>query len=280
MAWQITVGDFPATLIPCACICIGAFTVSQGSLLEFPRILLKVIVYGFLFIYAFDTVNQLTSTDEDRANKPRRPLAQGIVSEKWMARLATITNVLFVCVGFLLSVPWPTLTWLALIHLHKFRYAYRHWFFKNIIFITVGAGAEITATWGLVSPNLALPWRWICVTSLLAAIGCNTQDIRDVIGDRLVGRRTMPIAWSEDIARKILAIFLLLMPFIQFGALRWPIENFESTVSLVVPGALAWASAIRFLFLRYPRSDNISFQIFCLWWCSALLLQPVAVMSH
>jgi 4-hydroxybenzoate polyprenyltransferase len=280
MAWRINVGDFPNTVVPYTCLCIGAFAISHGSLAELPQVLAKVVAFAFLFIYAFAAVNQLISIDEDRANKPGRPLACGIISRAWMVRRAVATNILFAAVGFMLSIPGPTLIWLALIHIHKFCGLYRHWLFKNVAFITIGAGVQCVATWGLVSPNHALPWRWICVTSVLAGIGGNTQDIRDVLGDRLVGRRTMSIAWGEDVARRVLAIILILIPFIQYGAVRWPIENLESMIALAIPAILVWASAIRFLLLTTPSSDNVSFQVFCLWWCSALLLQPLAVLSH
>jgi 4-hydroxybenzoate polyprenyltransferase len=280
MAWRITIGDFPATVIPYLCAGIGIFLIAALPVREFPILLLKIVAYGFLYIYAFTTVNQLAGAEEDRANKPHRPLAQGLITRQWMIRHAVVTNILFVAAGFLFSIPWPTLTWLALIHLHNFRGTYRHWFFKNIVFISVGAGVELTATWGLVSPPAALPWPWICVTSLLAGIGCNTQDIRDVAGDRLAGRKTMSIAWGENHARIALALFLFAVPVIQYAAVPWPRLSAALLVPLGIPCAVIWLSATRFLLFRNPRSDHWSYQLFCFWWCSALLLQPLAVTGH
>ncbi|WP_406191054.1 UbiA family prenyltransferase [Streptomyces sp. NBC_01017] len=247
---------------------------------ELPVVLLKILTYGFLYIYAFTTVNQLASGEEDAANKPHRPLAKGIVTRQWMIRRAVATNALFITIGFLFSIPWPTLTWLALIHLHNiFDRIYRHWFFKNVVFISLGAGVELTAVWGLTAPT-ALPWAWICVTSLLAGIGCNCQDIRDVVGDRLVRRKTMSVAWGERNARAAAVLILFSTPVIQYAVLPWPPPSAALLICLGIPCALIWLSATRFLLFRNPRSDHWSYQLFCFWWCSALLLQPLVITGY
>lgn len=277
MAWRVTVGDWPTTVIPYLCIGGSAFLVGMFPLRELPILLLKMLVYGFLYVYAFTTVNQLICVEEDRANKPHRPLAMGLVTRQWMARRAAATHVLFVAAGFLFGAPWPTLTWLAMIHLHNFRGIYLHWFFKNVIFITVGAAVEITATWEIISPHVALPWVWISVNSLLVGIGCNNQDIRDVAGDRLAGRRTMPIIWGEKKARIFIAAFLLAVPLIQYVAQPWPCPGVYLKATLGIPGAVIWVSATRYLIFQNPRSDHWSYQIYCFWWCSTLLLQPIAI---
>jgi 4-hydroxybenzoate polyprenyltransferase len=282
MAWKITARDFPATVIPYLCVGVGTFLAAALPVRELPAVLLKVVVYGFLYVYAFTTVNQLASIEEDRANKPNRPLPQGLITRRWMIRHAIVTNILYAASGFLFAVPWPTLTWLALIHLHNIRWIYRHWFFKNIVFIGLGAVVQLTATWGLVSPAASLPWSWICVASLLAGIGYNTQDIRDVAGDRLVGRKTMPIAWGEKKARIALSFVLFAIPVIQYLVLRSPRPGFGLVFSAAIgiPGAVIWLSAVCFLLFRNPRSDNWSYQLFCCWWCSTLLLQPLAVAAQ
>jgi 4-hydroxybenzoate polyprenyltransferase len=279
MAWKITARDFPATLIPYLCVGVGTFFAAALPMHELPAVLLKVAVYGFLYVYAFTPINQLASIEEDRANKPNRPLPQGLITRRWMVQHAIATNILYAASGFLFAIPWPTLTWLALIHLHHVRRIYRHWFFKNIVFISGGAAVQLTATWGMVSPAASLPWLWIGVSSLLAGIGYNTQDIRDVAGDRLMGRKTMPIAWGEEKARIALCFVLFAIPVIQYMVLRGlrPDFGLVHLAALGIPGAVTWLSAVCFLLFRNPRSDNRSYQLFCCWWCSTLLLQPLAV---
>jgi 4-hydroxybenzoate polyprenyltransferase len=279
MAWKITARDFPATLIPYLCVGVGTFLAAALPMRELPTILLKLAVYGFLYVYAFTTVNQLTSIEEDRVNKPDRPLPQGLITRRWMFQHAIVTNILYAASGFLFAIPWPTLTWLALIHLHNIRWIYRHWFFKNIVFIGLGAAVQLTATWELISPAASPPWSWICVASLLAGIGYNVQDIRDVAGDRLVGRKTMPIAWGEKKARIALSFVLFAIPMVQYMALRSPRpgSGLVLLAAIGIPGAVVWLSAICFLLFQNPRSDNWSYQLFCFWWCSSLLLQPLAV---
>jgi 4-hydroxybenzoate polyprenyltransferase len=277
MAWKITGRDFPATVIPYLCVGVGTFLAAALPVRALPEVLLKVAVYGFLYVYAFTTVNQLACVEEDRANKPNRPLPQGLITRRWMIRRAIMTNILYAAAGFLFAIPWPTLAWLALIHLHNIRWTYRHWFFKNVVFITLGSVVQLTATWRLVAPAIPLAWPWILVTSLLAGIGCNVQDIRDVAGDRLAGRRTMPITWGEEKARVGLSLFLFAIPVIHYMALRWPHVDVRLLIPLGIPGAVIWLSAICFLAFRNPRSDNWSYQLFCCWWCASLLLQPLAI---
>jgi 4-hydroxybenzoate polyprenyltransferase len=276
MAWRITANDHLASTIPFFCLATSTWFVSRHPIIDLPIVLIEVGIYGLLFIYSFCVVNQLGSEVEDRINKPWRPLATGLVSRQWIIKRAIASNLLFVTVGVWLHVPWPTLAWTALIALENFMGFHRHWFTRNVLWISAGTAVMLISTFQIVVPTTTPPWSWIAVTSVAAGIGCNAQDMRDIRGDLLINRKTLPIAWGETRARICVAIALFSIPLAQYLMTDW-----QTRIEILIPvlalsTGCIWVSAIRLLTLRGARKDHWSYQIFCCWYCATLLLHPLA----
>jgi (R)-axinyssene synthase len=276
MAWRITANDYLASTIPFFCLATSTWLVSRRRIADLPTVLVEIGAYGLLFIYAFCVVNQLTSVVEDRMNKPWRPLAAALVSRQWMIKHAFFANTLFIAIGVFLGAPWPTLAWTALIALENFTGFQRHWLTRNVLWISAGTAVMLTATYQIVVPAITPPWSWILLTSIMAGIGCNAQDMRDIRGDQLVNRRTLPIAWGETRARACLAIVLFAIPAIQYLLTDWQTRTAVLMPILTLSTGCIWISAVRLLALRGPRRDHTSYQIFCCWYCATLLLHPLA----
>jgi 4-hydroxybenzoate polyprenyltransferase len=276
MAWRITANDYLASTIPFFCLATSTWFVNRRGIADLPTVLIEIGAYGFLYIYAFCVMNQLGSDIEDRTNKPWRPLAAALVSRQWMINRAVLSNALFIAIGVLLGTPWPTLAWTALIVLENFTGFHRHWLTRNVLWISAGAAAMLIATYQIVIPAITPPWSWILVTSITAGIGCNAQDMRDIPGDQLMNRRTLPIAWGETRARICLAVALFTIPPIQYLLTDWQTRTAVLIPILSLSTGCIWISAVRLLALRGPRRDHWSYQIFCCWYCATLLLHPLA----
>ncbi|KAJ7888424.1 UbiA prenyltransferase family-domain-containing protein [Mycena olivaceomarginata] len=173
--WEFTWRDWSASLIPGAMHTIAALR----SLDSAPS----------------DLINGVA---EDRINKPDRPLASGRVTlqgayVRWYA-----TTALYLALG----AAWGVLPWSALWVLNTTYTSFfggdKHWVTKNLGFMTIGALCLIQPSWALVAPLTPHKWRWALMLSAAFGIVASVQGMRDVEGDKVSGRRTLPIVLGSN----------------------------------------------------------------------------------
>ncbi|KAJ7832843.1 UbiA prenyltransferase family-domain-containing protein [Mycena olivaceomarginata] len=210
--WEFTWRDWSASLIPGAMHTIAALRSldSAPSDLVF-RSLTRSLIYFLLYIYSFDIANQINGVAEDRINKPDRPLASGRVTlqgayVRWYA-----TTALYLALG----AAWGVLPWSALWVLNTTYTSFfggdKHWVTKNLGFMTIGALCLIQPSWALVAPLTPHKWRWALMLSAAFGIVASVQDMRDVEGDKVSGRRTLPIVLGSNF-RWVMAAIICATP--------------------------------------------------------------------
>ncbi|KAJ7140640.1 UbiA prenyltransferase family-domain-containing protein [Mycena epipterygia] len=197
--------DWSATIIAGSIWGIGAVLsgpVSAPALLyRFPRL----VVWLSLYMYSFNLCNQLIGVDEDRLNKPDRPIPSGKVTPAGARRRAIVVVVAFLAIGMISPrVIVETICWVITTSWVCWTSAGHHWLGKNGVVISIGAWALLSGAWKCLASYTPETQRYILALALWASIMTNIQDIRDVAGDRAIGRKTMPIVYGDIVARRLI----------------------------------------------------------------------------
>lgn len=268
--------DLSTTIVPGSLFLVAAYAHTRGleNLWELLPYLAWGGIYFFLYVYVFCLGNQINGIEEDRLNKPDRPLPAGLVSLRGAWVRWSLANLAFPSVGFLLGgwriARWA-LAWQAIAFTYDFLGLHRRWYGKNLVFITLGTVVLLAPAWELVAETTPVAWRWIAVVAVTIGISFHIQDLRDVEGDVAVGRVTLPVLLGESPARLLLAACVLAFPlvvhvFLMVDGLAW------STVLVIecLLGILNVIVAWRIWFLRTPRADHWTYIIHTYWFCAVL----------
>lgn len=151
---------------------------------------------GFLFLYSFVVGNQICGVDEDRVNKPDRPIAAGTSSLQAARIRWAILTVLYICYGAYLGVGIWTLMWVCISIAHNFLRLGDFGPTKDLC-IGIGCVAQLTAAWIIGGSPRDIGWTWIKVIAMYVVFPISVQDLRDVPGDLATGRLTMPIILGD-----------------------------------------------------------------------------------
>lgn len=279
LTWGFVRYDFSATVIPASlCMVAAARTVGEvdSTRLGFGAL------YFLLYVYTFAVSNQIIGVEEDRRNKPDRPLPAGRVGLRGAWARWLVAMVLFPALGFALGVGGWALLWQLCFCLYNFGGFARHWATKSLI-MGVGLIAQLAAAWGVVGPLSGIAWQWITGLAVVAFVFCNIQDLRDVAGDRVLRRRTLPIVYG--MGRTCLALAALFAVGLPLLTHAWLFEavplGWAAAACLVVLDGLSVLIAVRLLLDRRPGALHTSYMLFTYWYCaslaSACLVLPTAV---
>lgn len=267
--------DLSASLIPALLFISGAYTVRpERSLWDLAGVIGGGVAYFALYIYTFCVGNQIAGLEEDRINKPDRPLPSGLVSLRGAKARWVIANILFPLIAYVLggvAITRWALAWQMIAISYNFLGLHRHWITKNFVFITLGTLVLMAAAWELVLPLSATAWRWILVISISFGATLHIQDLRDVAGDRHVGRRTFSLAIGDRRARVVLAAGIVALPIITHLFLTG--DSWPSVPVVACELGLAtvnFVCASRVLLLRTSRADHTTYMLHTYWFCAVL----------
>jgi 4-hydroxybenzoate polyprenyltransferase len=225
-----------------------------------------VSVYSLLAIYVFDLSNQITGVPEDRINKPARPLVTGLLSLRgaWI-RLAAATAFLLLT-GQRLGIIHLALLWAVVTGANNHLGLARRPVCKPLV-VGVQAGIQLLSAWHIGGGRTDRFLPCAVALSVLLALLMPLQDLRDIKGDRAVGRRTLPIAYGAWPVRFYLCGALLLTPvavrrLVAIGVL-WPGSWLE-----VLAAGLCFCAAIRVVVRRSAASDDRTYRLLVLWYAT------------
>ena len=269
ICWQVVVYDFSSTVMPAFLFSTAAW-VSASSPKAMIWALLHNLVYFCLYAFTFCLSNQIAGIEEDRINKPTRPLVTGLVSYRGAQVRWVVSMVLFTLLGWSLGVVEWTLLWQASLTMYNFGGWAKKWFTKNLV-MSLGVVAQLAAAWQLVTPLTLTAWCWILVVAGVVFPLISLQDLRDIDGDRSIGRKTFPLAVGENATRAILGIGFALLPVIVHYILMQPAGN-AWYVLLCEMGVtiISLTIAIRVVMCRTMEGDHRTYMLFTYWYCGIL----------
>ncbi|MBH0776965.1 UbiA family prenyltransferase [Nocardia bovistercoris] len=268
ICWAFTRGDLSATVLPATVFTMAAAMSAGLTLDALPGLLLRCVPYFWLYIYTFDLSNQLTGIDEDRINKPHRPLVTGLVTPAEVRVRLIVTTVAFLALGAALGVFEWTVLWVAAWVFHNHLGGAKFWWGKNLAMVA-GTIAQLAAAWQIVTGPTATAWTWILAIAVPLAGLVSLQDLRDRDGDLAVGRRTMVVVLGEAQARLVLAVAFAVYPVLLYVLLY----DGAPTAAVLIGGVGACVLsliAFRVLALRSRRADHHTYLLYTAWYCLAL----------
>ncbi|KAG1844924.1 hypothetical protein DFJ58DRAFT_801613 [Suillus subalutaceus] len=227
-AWLFTRSDFKTTIFP---VMIFATVVSPR---HSPLGLSCALCWLWFHLFQFNASNQSYSADEDVLNKPWRPVA-------------AVYTVFMV--------------------MHDDVHLGHHPIFKNLC----NAGGYMTSELGsllILSREFSLDGtsiKALFCSGLVILLTIHAQDFADVDGDRMSGRRTLPI-----ITPKGSRIYMLcVLPLFSFAlASFWSLGPL-STVLFVFMGS--WVG-IRYFIFRDEICDQSTYRLYNIWLIGVHLL--------
>lgn len=246
--------DWSTTVVPSYLFAAGVIKdLSYGTV---ARNLLLLLVWITLYIYGFNLFTQVMSPEEDRVNKPDRPIPSGKISVEAAWKRCIIVWMLFFAIPFSQHQIIPETIAHALFTMFLgATKAGGHWIGKNIIAMSVGTAVLISASRKLMSPVIFQTWHQTVHISLWAGLIAHAQDFRDQDGDRKVGRWTLPLAFGDHTARLILAFFLIPLAFVVIL-----LSDFGQIAPWLL-GALHSLIACRMLMFRDKKSDHQTYMV-------------------
>ncbi|MEU7646400.1 UbiA family prenyltransferase [Streptomyces huasconensis] len=270
LSWLFISADRWTTIFPATCFVTAAVVHARLSAPEAAITLASGALYFWLFVYEHTLANQLVGIEEDRVNKPFRPLVTGRSSIRG-ARLRLIgVRILFPLYGYGLGVLEWALMWQILSLLqHEYGWG-RHWLGRNV-YAGVGVIAQLAAAWEMVAPITPDAWRWIVTLTVTVTLLMSVQDLRDITGDRAVHRSTMPLVFGETRTRIFLCVGFAIGPAAIHRFLMAPAgPHWWIAVTDVLLCGLSLLLAVRVVLCRGQEQDQRSYRLVEQWYTLAL----------
>ncbi|MFC5187215.1 UbiA family prenyltransferase [Actinomadura harenae] len=246
---------------------VGAWKVSGQPLSRLPAELAMSAMYLWAFIYIHALANQAAGVDEDRINKPHRPIPKGVVTVRGAHVRFAVVSLLFLVLAAAVGLLVWSFLWFASVLLHNHLGLHRSWIAKNL-YAAFGGMVYLAGAWSIVTPLTSLAWAWL-VAAFAYATPVFIQDLRDVDGDRTNGRRTLPVIIGKTRTRVAGAAALFALPLLsvlpQLRILPSPeIAPLVWTAILVIT---CWSLAARLLIYRSSRSDDLTYKLYAASFC-------------
>jgi len=223
----------PFTLL--APVIVGFF----GSLIclksEFWSHWLEVVYVTFTLMLCQavgQCINQACGVDEDRINKPYRPIPSGRVSIEEAYGLAFLLTLISLWRGFTVSINfglWIVIILFFAVFYNLKPFQARKYVWINLLWMSVSRGLlPFVVIWSAFrNPFELKPWLLGSIAFLWVFAFQPTKDITDVEGDRKFGIKTLPVVYGVDKTKSFIKWFsilpfLPLVLYIQFGLLSLP----------------------------------------------------------
>ncbi|CAG8756381.1 35823_t:CDS:2 [Gigaspora margarita] len=235
---------------------------------------------------AIGRFSQISSVEEDRINKPFRPIPSGLITIRDAKHRLVAISFIFPVTAYIiggLPLLFLCFMWQAWVIFNELLNLGKNAFYKNFFsafgtwiqlvgsyYIIIGTNLKI---FELLNSELNIFKLGICFFVMTTA---QVQDLRDQKGDKFVGRKTLPLLIGDNICRwftiLMLIISLLVIRYISNNFLQVIVEkNFEANINNgFVPYefgiiefiliALNVSSCIRLFIYRQPKQDNITYQ--------------------
>jgi 4-hydroxybenzoate polyprenyltransferase len=259
ITWLTIKNDYNTTLIPITIYFL--FAASQAPHFSLLPVLITSIGFATAYIVPFCLSNQLHGIEEDKVEKPNRPLAAGLITPSGAFNRYLIWNAILLGISIKLGVSKWSILWIAVTIFHNFLDGDKHFLSKNLISMTLGTAAQFGAAWHSYHPTMSVRKQsWMWMVAIWIGILANVQDFRDIQGDQRSHRRTLPLVMGTNRARILMSIISLIAGAIMYIVLR--ILNSGSLATMFRLGIFCWHVLLagRLVCARTHRADEITYK--------------------
>ncbi|KAL4079891.1 UbiA prenyltransferase family-domain-containing protein [Scleroderma yunnanense] len=252
-----TRADIVIALLPVTLFSIAAAPLSS------PIRLIDTIFWIWLHLLQFNVANQIKAPEEDKINKPSRPIPAGriTVHDATILRWTLVPICLAYSALYSPQLMWVSLTMLLFTMWYNENDGDKESFSKNFLTAIMYGLSEIGGTLVAghdhtqVSPTGRIAAE---VTVIVFASTLHAQDFRDASGDRLTERRSFPILYP--VASRI-AIGLAIPLWSIFLSLMWQLDLLCASAFI----AYGCFTGARFLLYHTVEDDRRSCKHYSLW---------------
>ncbi|KAL8738659.1 MAG: hypothetical protein Q9181_000576 [Wetmoreana brouardii] len=269
--WLFSESDFSTFVVPNTAFGIlGALSGSQLTTqteVHVEKILRRlplVMLFNLSNVLIFELANQRQpeSVKEDLVNKPWRPLPTGRISSEGTRRLILVMVFIVLAMNFSFGVWRETALLFTLTWLYNDLKGGDEIIRDLIIAIAFGLynhGSLTLAMNGDADINKK-GYTWIAVISGVILTTMQVQDLKDQPGDRMRGRRTIPLVLGDTFSRWMIAVCVAIWSF--YCVCFWDFQQPMVYAVLMTVGGLVSFRALR---RRNPKEDTRTWKIWCAW---------------
>ncbi|TFY55023.1 hypothetical protein EVG20_g9472 [Dentipellis fragilis] len=261
----VTWRDWSTTLIPGSLFVLSALR--ELPFTEAIRNYLLLVLWLSLFLYFFNLSNQITGVEEDKINKPDRPIPSGNITMagaqlRWFIAFSAFVG----SAAFEPTLLPAIICWVATTASMVLTPGGGNWFWKNTVSMTTGTWALFQASWRIVAPMTLKMETYIYAVAVWTGLNMQIQDLRDIKGDRAIGRSTLPVVVGDRASRIIMAF--VFMPMAVY------VLHISGILQLapVTLGILHIALVYRVLHMGGPRYDHKTYMFFTYIFCAVIAL--------
>ncbi|MFE3114294.1 UbiA family prenyltransferase [Kitasatospora indigofera] len=261
--------NVPSPLMFTVGACFRAHLSALGTLQHIGQIVVLQLLYG----YVFDASNQARDAEEDRVNKPHRPVPAGLITSSGSLRRFWAVMPLYSLLGWKLGVlEWVVLFQLTTIFLNLLCPPRLYLWCKTPCMI-ISTVAQLAAAWQVVSPIDTTALLWILLIPFVFSLALPFEDVRDMAGDRAIGRRTPALILGHWPVRIWFAALLAGIPVLLHYALFLPTgaSPGRTAVCDALVATACWLPAVRALTLRHTAADRITYQMLILAYVTTMM---------
>ncbi|KAM4065779.1 ubiA prenyltransferase family protein [Hirsutella rhossiliensis] len=262
--WLFTASDIKTILVPVSVFAYGVAPTPDSSHA------IQASLWIWLHLLHFNISNQVIGIAEDEQNKSYRPLTSGRIT---IQHARVLQRVLFaVCIvqsyGYSIQVVFASVALLTLTFAHNELGGHAHFVARNLL----NSGGISCFEWGATLVAGSSPHgldqvaqRAICVNAVIIFTTIHAQDFKDIKGDMVMNRSTLPIMYPRQSRKTILpglCIWTLLCCKV------WEV-NYIASFPLAL---LAIWVGLRFFFLTTMKNDEFSYVLYNIWMVAIYLL--------
>lgn len=252
-----TQSDIRIALLPVTLFSIAAAPVAS------PIRVLETTFWIWLHLLQCNVANQIKAPDEDKINKPSRPIpaCRITVEDATILRWALVPICLLYSALYSMELMHISLTLILFTVWYNERDGDKNSLSKNFLTAVMYGLSELGGTLvaGRDHTQVSPTGRIAAETTVVVFMSTlHAQDFKDADGDRLTGRRTFPIAYpvaSRFAIGLAIPLWSILLTFM------WQLDPL-CAIAFVGYGCYVGA---RFMLYRTVQDDKLSCKYYCAW---------------
>ncbi|RCI09639.1 hypothetical protein L249_4163 [Ophiocordyceps polyrhachis-furcata BCC 54312] len=267
--WALTESDWATFAVPCSTFGLLAAPslASSDPAPAFTQMLQRlptVLVFNWSNLLCFNMANQRApeSVAEDGVNKPHRPLVTGLISSEGVRRAMFVSVPLTLALSHWLGTGQQAMAIHVLIWLYNDLKGMEDFVMREVLLAAAFAlfnGGSLQLALGSQSRVGRTGLAWIAVVSGIILTTIQVQDLKDQAGDRLRGRKTVPLVLGERLSRGSIAVLVCVWSLV--CGRFWALSATSTAMLLLLAGLVAW----RVLARRGRREDLRNWHLWCVW---------------